>query len=1245
MATRNSELSFRLTGDPSSLLASLVQSRAALLRTYGAMKEGVEGARASWAAAQERVKGLSDSMGAMGPPTRAQVVELQKAVTAAGKLKDAYIQARDAAQAQQGKLRDNASAASQARQAVESQKAAAAVTVEAAARSIAAKRAEIAEELRLAAIVSATRAKMAAAAQEQLQVERQVAAEAAAGARRQAEAQAASAEWARRYAAMRLAAEDRVNANARRMSAQSAALGGPSNPNITATRAGLTSISTQLAQFRNLGAALVGAQGLSDLVRLVDGYTAFNARLKLASRSTQELEQAQRGLFGIAQRNGVVLGEAAQLFTRIAEPIRAMGGATTDALGVIDGVSQALRLSGASAAESSAAMLQFSQALGAGQLQGEELNSILENAPRLARALADGLGVPIGKLKELGAAGSLTSEKVLSAFRSQLPQLAREAAQMPLTIGQAVVQVQNAFQAFVGGADQASGASRKIAESLSWVASNIGTVVKVVAGLATTLGASFLIRSIAGLAAAVGGVPAALVVAAGVGVTTWLSMGDGAKKAGAAVKGSLADMAAEAVKFGANWDEATRDVAMAAIIEKVKEAQKQLKEMKLEDAMGAPGKKLEADIAAATKAVATLEARKAELATKNLTKEKKDLGLDGLKADGLNLIDKEKADQLTAFDRLYKAFVKNARDSSGGLVTSYGQVRAAIDNLIAGAKTPAEFDGLIARLTKALKGTVGGGTAPLRAELASLMEARAQAEEKALAGQVSGLQARVDRANKYFAAMASQAKLAMEVGSGMARVQAELKEDTRALSADQVAQAQAAAAAAQHAADVQVALLERVAARKKAIIEADRVAASRAATDAGIDAARAAESRLRILAAESGAVAPDSARAREIAAEEKRIADDLAKEKKRIAEAAADAQAGAARRVADVERATAQQRLEILRTAQGEIASKASEALAGYKNYAQQVIALDRQIVANRLDTARSIEGIKRQDMTPAQQVESMRAEMQRLKDAAREAEQDGDKPRQQDALNRQKSVATELANAQGDGVDQKAIRQEAIDNLRRVGDESDSLLKAQRDEAKAAADEQKATYEALVANLQRLSAEIGKINQGEAIKLKAEIDMTSVQDSIAAVQAAFSKATFAVRVAATGLPASGGGIDAERRAAGGLMTGPGHDTSDNILTLTSPGEFVVRAAAVRHYGADTLASINRMRLPRFAQGGMVGGLAIPAPIVREASPAALQPVNITMPGGQTYPMQAAPDVAAAMDAHIRTQVLKRGRF
>jgi hypothetical protein len=544
-----------------------------------------------------------------------------------------------------------------------------------------------------------------------------------------------------------------------------------------------------------------------------------------------------------------------------------------------------------------------------------------------------------------------------------------------------------------------------------------------------------------------------------------------------------------------------------------------------------------------------------------------------------------------------------------------------------------------------LKGTIGGGTAPLRAELASLVEARAKAEEKVLGDQVAGLQARADRASKYFAVMASQAKLAMEVGTGMARVQAELKEDTKALSADQVAQARSAAAEAQQSANVQVALLQKVEAQKKAIIEADRVAASRVATNARIDAAQAADARLRVLAAERGALSPDSDRAREIAAEEKRIAEDLAKEKKRIAEAAADAQANAARRVADVERATAQQRLEILRSAQGEIASKANEALASYKNYAQQVIALDRQIVANRLDTASSIAALKRKDMTPTKQVESMREEMQRLKDAAREAERDSDKPRQLEILNRQKSVASEMANAQGDGVDQKSMRQEAVDNLQRIGDESDSLLKGQREEAKAAAEEQKATYESLVANLQRLSAEIGKINQGEAIKLKAEIDMTSVQDSIATVQAAFAQATFAIRVNATGLPTPVGTIDAERRAAGGLMTGPGHDTSDNILTLTSPGEFVVRAAAVRHYGADTLASINRMRLPRFAQGGLVGGLAIPSPITQPATAAAQQPMNLTFPGGRSFAVQADQDVAQAMERFFRKEVMMRGRL
>ncbi|MBK6556152.1 MAG: phage tail tape measure protein [Comamonadaceae bacterium] len=60
-----------------------------------------------------------------------------------------------------------------------------------------------------------------------------------------------------------------------------------------------------------------------------------------------------------------------------------------------------------------------------------------------------------------------------------------------------------------------------------------------------------------------------------------------------------------------------------------------------------------------------------------------------------------------------------------------------------------------------------------------------------------------------------------------------------------------------------------------------------------------------------------------------------------------------------------------------------------------------------------------------------------------------------------------------------------------------------------------------------------------------------------------------------------------EGRATGGLITGPGTGTSDSIPALLSNGEYVVRAAAVDHYGVEKLHAINAMR---FADGGLVGG-------------------------------------------------------
>ena len=1237
MAGQNTELKISLTGDPASLLAALEKSRAGALRTYGSIREGLAGAKSAWDDAQAKVKALADALQSAGPPTKRQQQDFAAAAAAAGRLKDAYIQVRDAAQAQQQGLRSNAAAITATQQALRQSE-----------QISAAKRAEAAEEQRLAAIVTATRARMAAAAQVQLAAERAAADEAAAAARRQAENQAAAVAWVRQYAAAKLAAEDRVNAVARQ---QAARLVTEPAGTFGATRAGVQSISTQLAQARNFAAAIVGAQGIGDLVKVVDAYTSINARLKLATRSSQELSVAQRELFSIAQRNGTALGDIAQFYIRIADPVRAMGLSQVEGLRVAEAVSQSLRISGASVAESTSALQQFAQALGKGVVNGDELASVLENAPRLARAVADGLGVPTAKLKEMGEQGALTSAKVLAALRSQIPALNREAAQLPLTIGQAVTNVQSAFQRYVGGADESAGASRRVAGAINSVASNMGTVANgaIVAGNAIAVG--FAASRLTGFLAAAGGVtaaltswPALLALVAAAGTAAWLGMGQGSNKSKAGVTSALSGMLKEVESYGERIGEAQRAAAIDGLGEGLKQARAQYAGLTAEAARGELGKGLQQDIARAEAALERLKQRQAEVGALNLTKERGDLGVDKLRQVDLTLMGKDQADKLAGFEKLYQAFVRNSVNADGDLVTSYQEVRAALDTVIDNTKTPAEFDGLIARLSKALKGTVGGGTAPLRAELTSLVEARAQAEEKALGAQVAGLQARADRATKYFGAMADQARVALQLSTGMARVTAELRDDTAALSADQASQSRTAAAVAQQSANVQLALLARVAAEKKSIVEADRVASSRVATNARIDAERSAQAQLRALAIEKAGVAPDSQRAREIAAEQKQIALDLANEKKRIAEASADAQGNAARRVADVDRATAQARLEILKQSQSDIASAAKDALANYKNYAQQVIQLDREIVTSRLDTAAGIESLKRKEMSPAQQAESVRDELQRLREETRAAERDGNQPLQKELLGRQKTVANDLANLQGDGIDPKAMRQEAIDALQRIGAESDALLRTQREEARAAAEEQKTTYDALVGTLQRVSAEIGKINQGEAIKLKAEIDTASVQSAVDAVRQAFANTTFAIRVAATQAPVATGPLDGERRAGGGMMTGPGSDTSDNILTWTSPGEYVVRAAAVRHYGASTLAALNGMHLPRFAGGGLVGGLAVPSPIA-ERTPEVLQPMTIALPDGRRFDVQARPDVARDMDRHVRMETLKRGRM
>lgn len=272
------------------------------------------------------------------------------------------------------------------------------------------------------------------------------------------------------------------------------------------TRAGVESISRQLGQLRGLAAAAFGVQGLRSLTETVDGYAALSSRLRLATQSQQEFTTAQRELAALANRNQVGLSETVQLYTRLAPAVRQVGGSQREALKITEAVALSLRVSGATAAESSSAILQFSQAMGAGALRGEEFNAIAEASPRLMQALADGLGKTRGELRGLAEQGKLTAGVVGNALIRQLANLQQEAGQLPQTIGGSLTRVRNAFQEFLGQSTSVNTVARAIASLFDLMAGSIDKVVVAIAAV----GAAWVGAKIGLWAATLTGASAAL---------------------------------------------------------------------------------------------------------------------------------------------------------------------------------------------------------------------------------------------------------------------------------------------------------------------------------------------------------------------------------------------------------------------------------------------------------------------------------------------------------------------------------------------------------------------------------------------------------------------------------------------------------------------------------------------------------------------------------------------------------------
>lgn len=251
-------------------------------------------------------------------------------------------------------------------------------------------------------------------------------------------------------------------------------------------------------------AGLAVGSALAVLQKTVDNYSSMISRLRLVTSGTENLAAVNDRLFASANRTRSAYDATVELYSKLALGSRSLGVSQTDLLQITETVNQAITVSGTSATEAAGGLRQLGQAIASGTLRGDELNSIMENMPRLAQAVADGMGLTIGQLRAAGAEGEITAAKIVTALKDQAPTIAAEFSKVTPTISSAFEVLQNNFTRFVGELDQASGLSATLARGLVFVSANLGTL----AAAATVAGVAVLAVSgpqiVAGFTAAAG---------------------------------------------------------------------------------------------------------------------------------------------------------------------------------------------------------------------------------------------------------------------------------------------------------------------------------------------------------------------------------------------------------------------------------------------------------------------------------------------------------------------------------------------------------------------------------------------------------------------------------------------------------------------------------------------------------------------------------------------------------------------
>lgn len=923
------------------------------------------------------------------------------------------------------------------------------------------------------------------------------------------------------------------------------------NASFSQTREGVQSISQNLQRaqaalgvFLAAGASLGALRGLQ---KQVDLYTSMTARLKLVTESEQEAAAAQRELFGLAQQTRAALAPTVNLYTKIARATQNSNLSLDQQLRLVKTINEALVISGATGEEARAALQQLGQGLASGTLRGEELNSVLEQVPRLARAIAEGAGVAYGDLRDLAAQGFFTTQRVIDALMDQGAALDAQFAKMPTTIDQSLTQIGNAWLKYIGQANEAAGASRDVAGALSFVAQNFQTLADAAIRLAGVLAAVFSARLVGRMGAYIQS------TAASIKATN--AEAAAVVRRTAAIK---ADAEARLANASARAGQIKGFKRLTAVQNNVLRAKRRLT------------RATQAHTMALRRASAmTLALRRASGALrKGMSFLGGPLGVIFLAATALTYFIStsesaaEKADRLARkVDKAAKNFkelTRNQKDlalleARKALDAKKQQIDALVETLTEGRKVPFRHLGPFGTIETEQRIVPLEGEALTRA-LAKL-DTNKQ-ELKVILDDIAVLtgQATPDSAGGKGGAGAGDdaaAKKIRQTQTALAHLKALNQRTLATLDAQFKAH--------------QVSL---------AAYYDQRVALARKSIDA------------EIAALEKRAGAEDATASQKAEIEQQIIA--LETRRRQVGVEAARAQAQAEAKLAEQ---LEQVRVELLKS-QGKTAQAAR--LEIETQYAELIATLKANGDAAGVALIRKLINVKEAEA----QLDALETKVSAAISAMREAEQ-----------------AVQAEQAAGLITDVQA-RERILELHRQTAAALREQVPAMRALVAATGNPQ------AVRNLETLLGKIEKLGRRtNEFRLKVEgIGTTalaqffedirtgakSAGDAFSDMVGSFSDAIarfleqklaqqfvdYLFRAFGSEPKPSGGGPD-KKMASGGLVRGPGTATSDSIAARLSDGEFVMRAAAVRRYGANFMAALNRGLMParsnHFAAGGLVG--------------------------------------------------------